>query len=510
MSSKPQALGDGRAWKGPHDLWLTASSVLARVLKNGSLKGILAPMRSEQARPINALVTETLKRRELLEKAVAECGPWKAKSLKDSHELRLLIAHEVLYGRGLRQPAFQRPSEDTFLSEALDHFRSWEAKTLKAAKQAARDVGTTPSAMAAAADADVTDAAEGRELARKLPRYARVNTLKASVEAVVKALQQEGWRLTQAPADVGGGSSTGDDGSGSAARKRRKLSALAGASGSGARIAIAAAPPDPPCFWLDPHVPSLLCLPPHTELHEHALVKGDVLILQDKASCLAPAALDPLPGELILDCCAAPGNKTTQLAAYSSPNGLVLACERDTRRAGVLRARASRIAGDAVKVLQTDFLSINPLDAPYCNVSAIQLDPTCSGSGMVERAGYHLADEDPEEAHAGGRGEKLKALGAMQLGLLRHAMSFPKARVVVYSTCSVHPVEDELVVAAALADTGVQRQGWRLAPALPTWPCRGLPLVDGHEMLVRAGPEVQANGFFVARFERDPGTKQAK
>jgi hypothetical protein len=48
----------------------------------------------------------------------------------------------------------------------------------------------------------------------------------------------------------------------------------------------------------------------------------------------------------------------------------------------------------------------------------------------------------------------------------------------------------------------VRRAGWRLAPALPAWPCRGLPLVKGHDMLVRAGPEVQTNGFFVARFER--------
>ena len=90
----------------------------------------------------------------------------------------------------------------------------------------------------------------------------------------------------------------------------------------------------------------------------------------------------------------------------------------------------------------------------------------------------------------------------MQLGLLVHALSFPRARVVVYSTCSVHPIEDELVVAAALANEQVQKAGWRLEAALPTWPCRGLPIIPGAEMLVRAGPEVQTNGFFVARFER--------
>ena len=261
-------------------------------------------------------------------------------------------------------------------------------------------------------------------------------------------------------------------------------------------------------------------MPPQAELHEHALVRTDVLILQDKASCLAPAALAPTRGELILDCCAAPGNKTTQLAALAAPGGLVLACERDARRAGVLRARAAQAAGDAVRVLQTDFLAIDPTSDPYCRVTAVQLDPTCSGSGMVERANYQLAEGGGEEPGGGGvpaargRAARLLELGAFQLELLVHALSFPAAERVVYSTCSVHPAEDELVVAAALAHPAVQRAGWRLAPALPSWPCRGLPglVVGAHpragssgdlaEMLVRAGPETQTNGFFVAKFVR--------
>ena len=126
---------DHSIWQGPHELWLNVASVLARVLRNGSLKSILAPMRSEQARPINALVTETLKRRDVLERLVDQCGPWQEDS---AHELRLLLAHEALFGRGLHQSALQRATEDAALSEALERLRAWETKTLKAAKAAAR------------------------------------------------------------------------------------------------------------------------------------------------------------------------------------------------------------------------------------------------------------------------------------------------------------------------------------------------------------------------------------
>jgi len=460
-ASRPRT---GGAWDGPHELWHTASKVLASVLRNGSLKSILAPMPSERAKPVNALVTETLKRRELLERVVQESGPWSSTS---GHELRLLLAHEMLFGHGLRQSALLRPTDDDTLAETLSRMRSWEATLLKSAKAHAREAGVTDDADGNGGLAEQQQQQQQQSQAARLPRYVRVNTLKMTLDAAVAVLCAEGW--THVPVPMEG---------------------------------IPSAPPEPPLFWVDPHVPSLLVMPPETELHEHALVQSSALILQDKASCLAPAALAPRPGELILDCCAAPGNKTTQLAALSAPNGLVIACERDARRAGVLRARAAQAAGSAIRVMQIDFLSIDVKESPYCDVTAVQLDPTCSGSGMVERAGFQLAPEGGAAAVDGGQAERLAALGAMQLELVLHALSFPKARVVVYSTCSVHPVEDELVVRAALRAPAVRRAGWRLAPALPQWPCRGLPLLPDAHMLVRAGPEVCTNGFFVARFER--------
>ena len=66
----------------------------------------------------------------------------------------------------------------------------------------------------------------------------------------------------------------------------------------------------------------------------------------------------------------------------------------------------------------------------------------------------------------------------------------------------VHPAENELVVAAAIAHPDVLRAGWRLAPALRRWPCGGLPLAPSVVLCLRSGPEWLTNGFFVATFVR--------
>lgn len=72
---------------------------------------------------------------------------------------------------------------------------------------------------------------------------------------------------------------------------------------------------------------------------------------------MAPIALAPHSGALVVDACAAPGNKTSQLAALAAP-GLVIACERDPQRAVTLRRRVAAATGDAVNVMCTDFLEV--------------------------------------------------------------------------------------------------------------------------------------------------------
>ena len=73
----------------------------------------------------------------------------------------------------------------------------------------------------------------------------------------------------------------------------------------------------------------------------------------------------------------------------------------------------------------------------------------------------------------------------MQVKALQHALKLPKLQRLVYSTCSVHEQENELVVKAVLDQA--EELGFELVDPFPSWKRRGLPLLPGHEKLVRTG-----------------------
>ena len=173
-------------------------------------------------------------------------------------------------------------------------------------------------------------------------------------------------------------------------------------------------------LFIDPLVPNLLALPPNFELSSKGAYKQGKLIVQDKASCFPALLLFPKnldPNDDAIDACAAPGNKTTHLAALmhdaqsqcsyhqkhsndtvqtttstSKSAGKIFAFERDLKRTGTLRKMLSW-AGTAKRVSvkgRVDFLKVDPRSEEYARVKYILLDPSCSGSGIVGR------DDDEE------------------------------------------------------------------------------------------------------------------
>ena len=374
-----------------------------------------------------------------------------------------VLGYEVLFGAGVDPEPDGRalPPDESAVVAASPALRKALRRRLK-------------SAGASTADAFLLAQPGGRALA-EVPfhsRHARVNALKISTEAATRALS----RLRPA---------------------------------------------------IDPHVPNLLVFPPGTDLHDHPMVRDGRLILQGKASCLPAAALAPEPGWEVLDCCAAPGNKTTHLAALVGVEGKVRAFDADARRLKRLKANCALAgAGDIVTARCQDFLTLDPEAPEYAAVRGVLLDPSCSGSGTAGTRGDYLIaaarGETEPDANAvdddGGDvsrhpppGARVAALADFQTRALRHALKFPGAERISYSTCSVHAEENERVVRAVLPEA--TRVGYALVEAIPTWRRRGTEgEVEGAERLLRADQfEDDMEGFFVAVFARPtpPGAERA-
>jgi 16S rRNA (cytosine967-C5)-methyltransferase len=196
---------------------------------------------------------------------------------------------------------------------------------------------------------------------------------------------------------------------------------------------------------------------------------------QSRASQLVAHVVDPRPGERVLDLCAAPGAKTTHMAALARGGARITAVELRPARAAALRDLARRM-GAVVEVVEGDGLEV-ALPGGY---DAVLVDPPCTGLGVLSAR---------PDARWRRREEALAPLAALQLGLLRRALSLarPGGRV-VYSTCTLIAEENEDVVTAA---------GAALDDLGATYPGLAHPRMP--EALLTLPPRDRTDGFFVAR-----------
>ncbi|XP_076898796.1 25S rRNA (cytosine-C(5))-methyltransferase NSUN5-like [Bidens hawaiensis] len=251
----------------------------------------------------------------------------------------------------------------------------------------------------------------------------------------------------------------------------------------------------------DDLIPDLLVLPPGTDLHNHPLVTDGSVFMQGKASSMVAAALGAKPGWEVIDACAAPGNKTVHLAALMKGEGKIVACELNKDRVKRLEQTTKLAGASNVQVLHGNFLNLNPEDQSYSKVRAILLDPSCSGSGTVaDRLDYLLPSHTSGDGDGGDEGRLVK-LAAFQKQALSHALSFPAVERVVYSTCSIHQIENEDVVKSVLPLAA--SYGFQLSTPFPQWARRGLPVVEGSQHLLRTDPVEDKEGFFIALFTRN-------
>ena len=186
------------------------------------------------------------------------------------------------------------------------------------------------------------------------------------------------------------------------------------------------------------------------ETDEAAVRNDDIygngeIYFQNLSSMIPPLMTRIEESEDVLDMCAAPGSKTTQIVSLSEGRVNVTACEKDRIRAERLRYNLAKQGCSGVNVLNAD---ARKLDS-FLRFDRIFLDAPCSGSGTVLSA-----EPDTYRAFS----EKLvHNSAALQLQLLRKGLSLlKKGGVLVYSTCSVLPEENEAVVMAAMRDGGIE------------------------------------------------------
>ena len=160
--------------------------------------------------------------------------------------------------------------------------------------------------------------------------------------------------------------------------------------------------------------------------------------IQDPSTLASVQELDPRPGENILDLCAAPGGKTTAIAQRMQDDGAVLAIDIDESRLDRLRENAERLGITCIQpkaLAQIDLKNSGPFDR-------ILIDAPCSNTGVMRRrvdVRWRL------------NARELPALARAQLDLLKRAAPLLKrGGVLVYSTCSIEPEENEEVIAAFL------------------------------------------------------------
>jgi 16S rRNA (cytosine967-C5)-methyltransferase len=163
--------------------------------------------------------------------------------------------------------------------------------------------------------------------------------------------------------------------------------------------------------------------------------------VQDESAMRVAAALNPAPGDTVLDLCSAPGGKATHLAELTGDRGRVVACDVDGERLKTVATLAARLGLTSVEARQADVT--NEAEVPPGPFDAVLVDVPCSNTGVLGRR---------PEARWRLRPQDLGHLAALQARLLNVALGRVRpGGAVVYSTCSIEPEENGRLVRQLLA-----------------------------------------------------------
>ena len=173
------------------------------------------------------------------------------------------------------------------------------------------------------------------------------------------------------------------------------------------------------------------------------LIRDGIIYMQDPATRHCVEMLSPTPGEIILDACAAPGGKAALIAAAMENQGTLVATDSNEKRLPRLRENLERLHITCAEISQHDWLEVAP-DAWRQHFDGILLDVPCSNSGVLRRrvdARWRMLPKD------------LSDLPVVQRKILENAVPCVKSGGrIVYSTCSIEPEENSILIKRFLVD----------------------------------------------------------
>jgi 16S rRNA (cytosine967-C5)-methyltransferase len=227
--------------------------------------------------------------------------------------------------------------------------------------------------------------------------------------------------------------------------------------------------------------------------------------VEDEAAQLVPPLLDPQPGDIVLDACAAPGGKSTHLAALMHNEGIIYAVDRKETRLDVMRSNCRRLGVQIVLPIVGDIRqplewvpmietvrppSVKKASAGEPSIDRILVDAPCSGLGVLRRhpdAKWRIGEQ------------ALPRHQALQCQILEAVV--PRLRpggVLVYSTCSTEPEENEEVIERfCRAHAEFKRES-----IVPWLPPTAQGFVTEHGALSTVGNQFSMDGFYAARLRK--------
>lgn len=251
-------------------------------------------------------------------------------------------------------------------------------------------------------------------------------------------------------------------------------------------------------FEKDPRIPLCYYIKKISQkkIHDLSLYQNGEIYLQNPSSQLPALVLDPRPGECILDLCASPGSKTTQIAAMMNNTGSIVALEPDPIRFERLTHNVDLMGCQIVECIPTraeTFCRDQTEKNPPQLFDKVLVDAPCSGDGT-----FYIHDK---KSFAGWSVKFVQQMAKQQNKILKAALLLTKpGGVVVYSTCSTSPEENEEVIHEALTNNPrlmVQKNSlFYFEKPLSLWNQKNF-----HPLVSKTGrifPSSRGEGFFIA------------